>query len=60
MKDLDLKLPIIKGPLPEPEPLSMEEYLEFVEFMLREMPVDWEAYSQEKKLSAVNVPFRIE
>ena len=59
MKDFDLKLPIIKGPLPEPEPLSMEEYLEFVEFMLREMPVDWEAYSQEKKLSAINVPFRI-
>lgn len=59
MSDLDLKLPIIKGTMPEPEPLSMEEYLKFVEFMLKEMPVDWEAYDKEKKLTAVNVPFRI-
>lgn len=60
MKDLNLKLPIIKGPMPEPEPLSMDEYLGFVEFMLKEMPVDWETYTAEKKLLAVNVPFRIE
>ena len=60
MSDIDLNLPIIKGRMPEPEPLSMEEYLQFVEFMLKEMPVDWEAYDKEKKLSAVNVPFRIE
>ncbi len=60
MKDLDLKLPIIMGPAPEPEPLSMEEYLEFVEFILKEIPVDWEADAKEKRLLSVNVPFKIE
>ncbi len=60
MKNYDLKLPIIKGPAPEPEPLSMEEYLKFVEFILREIPVDWKAETQDKKLQAVNVPFKIE
>ncbi len=56
----DLNLPIIKGPMREPKPLSMDEYLEFVEFNLKEIPFDHKAYAKEKKLLAVNVPFRIE
>lgn len=41
-----------------PNLLSMDEYLEFVESNLKH--IDWEAYRRWKKLSAVNVPFRIE
>lgn len=55
----DLNLPIIKGPMKEPRPLSMDEYLKFVEFNLKEIPFDREVYAKEKKLLAVNVPFRI-
>ena len=55
----DLKLPIIKGPTKEPKPLSMDEYLEFVEFNLKHVPFDRKAYRKWKKLLAVNVPFRI-
>ncbi|MFH1360857.1 MAG: hypothetical protein ABIJ41_07520 [Candidatus Omnitrophota bacterium] len=55
----DLNLPIIKKAMKEPKPLSMDEYLEFVEFNLKQIPFDREAYAKEKKLLAVNVPFRI-
>ena len=55
----DLNLPVIKGPMKDPKPLSMDEYLEFVEFNLKEIPFDREAYKKEKKLLAVDVPFRI-
>ena len=55
----DLNLPIIKGPMKEPKALSMDEYLQFVEFNLTQMPFDRKAYAKEKKLMAVNVPFRI-
>ena len=57
MKDLNLQ--IIKGPMKEPKALSMDEYLQFVEFNLTQMPFDRKAYAKEKKLMAVNVPFRI-
>ena len=55
----DLNLPIIKGPMKEPKPLSMDEYLEFVEFNLTQIPFDRKAYAKEKKFLAVNVPFKI-
>lgn len=55
----DLNLPIITGPMKEPKPLSMDEYLEFVEFNLKHIPFDRKAYAKEKKLLSVNVPFRI-
>ena len=55
----DLKLPIIKVPMKEPKSLSMDEYLKFVEFNLKHT-VDLEFYRKQKKLLAVDVPFRIE
>ena len=54
----DLNLPIIKGPMMAPKTLSMDGYLEFVEFNLKHN-FDREAYKKEKKLLAVNAPFRI-
>ena len=53
-----LKLPIIKGPLKEARTLSMDEYLEFVQFNLRHT-FDKRAYAQWKKILAVNVPFSL-
>ena len=58
MSDLNLKLPIIRGPLPKKRILSMDEYLEFVQFNLK-YTVDKKAVAKWKKLRAVNVPFRI-
>ena len=55
----DLKLPVIKFPMKEPKPLSMDEYLKFVEFNL-EHTFDRKFYAKQKKLLAVDVPFRIE
>ena len=52
----DLNLPIIKGPQCEPRVLSMEEYIDFVQFNL-EIFFDKEAYWEWKKLMAVDVPF---
>ena len=51
-----LNLPIIKGPLPDPKWLSMNDYLKFVNFHLkytfhRKSNVRW------KKMLGVNVPF---
>ena len=53
-----LKLPVFKEPLPPPRILSMDEYLEFVQFNLKHA-FDKKAYTEWKKISAVNVPFRI-
>jgi hypothetical protein len=53
-----LNLPIIKGALKEPRTLSMDEYLEFVQFNLRHA-FDKRAYAQWKKMLAVNVPFSL-
>lgn len=55
----ELNLPVIKGAMKEPKPLSMDEYLKFVEFNLKNIPFDRKAYRKEKKLLAVNVPFLI-
>lgn len=54
-----LKLPIIKGPTGAPKILSMDEYLEFVQFNLK-YTFDRKSYEKWKKLLSVNVPFRIE
>ncbi len=51
-----LKLSVIKKLLAEPRILSMDEYLEFVQFNLKHA-FDRKAYAKWKKLSAVNVPF---
>ena len=53
-----LKLPIIKGPLPEPSILSMDEYWEFVQFNLK-YNFDKKAYAKWKKMLAVDVPFSL-
>lgn len=58
MSDLDLKLPIIQGPLPEKPVLSMDDYFEFVQFNLK-YTVDKKAATKWKKLRAVNAPFSI-
>lgn len=54
----NFNLPIIKGPTKEPRPLSMDEYLKFVEFNLKHA-FDRKAYAKQKKVLAVNAPFRI-
>lgn len=54
----ELELPIINGPIPEPKPLSMDEYLEFVIFNLK-YTVDRKASRNWKKTLFVNVPFRL-
>lgn len=53
---IDLNLPEFKAPLPKKKVLSMDEYLEFVMFNLRNN-FDREAYLRWKKMTAVNVPF---
>ena len=55
----DLKFPIITGPQREPPVLSMEEYIDFVQFNL-ENTFDKEAYWELKKIMAIDVPFKIE
>ena len=58
MSDLSLKFPIIRGPLAKKRILSMDEYLEFVQFNLKYI-VDKKAVAKWKKLRAVDVPFAI-
>ena len=58
MKEPELNLPIIKGILHGPRPLSMDEYFEFVQFNLKHV-FDRETYAKWKKLRVVNVPFVI-
>ena len=53
-----LKLPIIKGQLPEPRVLSMDEYLKFVQFNLKHA-FDKKSYAKWKRLLAVNARFSI-
>ena len=52
----ELSLPIIKGETRSPKILSMDEYLAFVEFNLKNT-FDKEAYKQWKKMLAVDVKF---
>lgn len=51
-----LKFPVIKKPLPEPKSLSMDDYLRFVTFNIRNT-FDKKAYRDWKRESAVNVAF---
>ncbi len=54
----ELKLPIIKGAMPKPKILSMNEYLKFVQFNLKQA-FDKKAYSKWKKMLRVNASFSI-
>ncbi len=54
----DLNLPVIKGPQNDPRVLSMDEYVDFVQFNMENF-FDREAYWEWKKILAVDVPFRI-
>jgi hypothetical protein len=53
-----LNLPIINEPIPEPKPLLMDEYLEFVMFNLK-YTVDSEVNKDWRKALFVNVPFHL-
>lgn len=53
-----LKLPIIRGPMPEKKCLSMDDYLEFVQFQLK-YTFNEAANREWKKMLAVDVPFSI-
>jgi hypothetical protein len=54
----DFKLPIIKKANTPKRILSMDEYLEFVQFNLKNA-FDKKAYGKWKKMMIVNVPFSI-
>ena len=54
----ELKLPIIKEPQLPPKLLTMDEYLEFVDFNLQNT-FDRVAYEKWKKLLSVNVRFSL-
>lgn len=54
-----LELPIISGPLPDKKQLSMDDYLNFVQFNLK-YTCDIEAVRKLKKMLAVTIPFYIQ
>ncbi|MCC6152635.1 MAG: hypothetical protein IT367_02695 [Candidatus Hydrogenedentes bacterium] len=54
----DFKLPIITEPQLPPKVLTMDEYLEFVDFNLLNT-FDRAAYEKWKELSSVNVRFSL-
>lgn len=54
----DIKLPIIKGIKNEKRVLSMDEYLQFVQFNLKHT-FDRKSYEEQKKQLGVNVPFSL-
>jgi hypothetical protein len=54
----DFKLPVIKETKKEKRVLSMDEYLQFVQFNLKNA-FDKEAYAKWKKMLIVDVPFSI-
>ena len=54
----DFKLPVIKEMKEEKKILSMDEYVEFVQFNLKHT-LDKKAYEKWKKMLVVNVPFSI-
>ena len=54
----ELKLPIVKVPRREPKILSMDEYLEFVQFNLKNA-FDKKAYQEWKRMLMVDAPFAI-
>jgi len=53
-----LKLPIVQTPRRKAKKLSMDEYLQFVQFNLKHA-FDKKAYAKWKRMSVVNVPFVI-
>lgn len=54
----DFKLPIIKAVDLRKRALSMDEYLEFVQFNVKHT-LDRKAYRKWKKMLSVDVPFTI-
>ena len=58
LKGTELNLPIIKGVLPRPRRLSMDDYLRFVTFNLK-YTVDNKAIRKQQKLAVVNVSFSL-
>jgi len=54
----DFRLPIIKQTTAQKRILSMDEYLQFVQFNLKHA-FDKKAYAKWKKMLSVNVPFSI-
>ena len=56
--DNDFSLPIIKMPALKKKVLTMDEYLDFVEFGKRNT-LDLEHYRKSKRQYAVNVPFTL-
>jgi len=58
-KDEDkLNLPIIKKCLPDPEPLNMDDYLEFVLSNLKLFPPP-KSHTQQKDRQPANVRFKL-
>ena len=55
-KEEKLKFPVIKGKLPPPKHLSMDDYLKFVNLNLK-YTVDMEAVRRQKRAQVVNTPF---
>ena len=54
----DLNLPIVRDSLPDPEPLNMDEYFEFV-LMNLQYVTDIQAYRKDKENEPVNVRFSL-
>lgn len=54
----ELKFPVIKGHLPPAKWLSMDDYLRFVNLILK-YTFDKKSSDELKKLHAVNVPFSL-
>ena len=54
----ELNFPIVKEVALDKKILSMDEYLQFVQFNLKHT-FDAKSYAEWKKLLAVNVPFSI-
>jgi hypothetical protein len=54
-----LDFPVIKGSLPHPKWLSMDDYVKFVNLLLEYKIVDIKFIRKQKRLSAVNVPFSL-
>jgi len=54
----ELKLPIIRRPLPVAKWLSMDDYLKFVNLNLK-YALDRKTVRKQKKLQVVNVPFSL-
>jgi len=53
-----LNLPIIKGPMPPPPILSMNQYFDFVQMFLKYF-FDRKSYEYWKEKRTVNVPFSL-